>query len=96
MFDTNFLGYQPTGQTVSVFMFISQILSAIRADVNVILFKIVSPDQQLSAIGRRTDVNFEHCKKRILWNVLVPLIHDLAMPACSISKHNLENTSVFY
>ena len=42
-------------------MFISQILSAIRANFNVILSKIVSPDEELSAIGRRTDVNFEHC-----------------------------------
>ena len=42
-------------------MFISQILSVIRADVNVISSRIVSPDQELSANGRRTDVNFEHC-----------------------------------
>ena len=60
MFDTNFLGCQSTGLTASIFMSIPQILSAIRADINVIFSKIVSPDQELSAIGRRTDVNFEH------------------------------------
>ena len=61
VFDTNFLGCQATGQTVSVLMFKSKIWPAIRADVNVIFSKIVSPDEQLPAIGRRSDVNFEHC-----------------------------------
>ena len=58
VFDTNFLGCEPTGPTSSMFMFISQMLSAIRADANVIFSKIVSPDEKLSAI----DVNFEHCE----------------------------------
>ena len=53
VFDTNFWGCQPTGPTVSIFMFISQILSVIRADVNVISSRIVSPDQEISANGRR-------------------------------------------
>ena len=60
MFDTTFWGYQSTGPTVSVFMFISTILSVNRADVIVIFLKNISPDEKLSAIGRRTDVNFEH------------------------------------
>ena len=62
VFDTNFLGHQPTGPTVSIFMFISKIVSVIRADAIVIFSKNVSPDGELSAIGRRTDINFEHCK----------------------------------
>ena len=41
--------------------FSSKILSVIRADCNVIFSKFVSPDEESSAIGRRTDVNFEHC-----------------------------------
>ena len=36
VFDTNFLGYQPTGPTAFIFMFISKIMSVIRADFNVI------------------------------------------------------------
>ena len=43
-------------------MFKSEMLSVIRADVNVIFSKIISPDEKISAIGRRTDVNFEHAK----------------------------------
>ena len=62
MFETNFLGCEPTGPAVSIFMFIFKILSAIRADSNVISSKYISPDQESLAIGRRTDVNFEHCK----------------------------------
>ena len=61
VFDTNFLGCQPSGPTSSVFMFKSEMLSVIRADVNVIFSNIISPDEKISAIGRRTDVNFEHC-----------------------------------
>ena len=60
VFDTNFLGRQSTGPTVSIFMFISKIVSVIRADAIVFFFKNVRPDGELSAIGRQTDVNFEH------------------------------------
>ena len=52
MFDTNFSGCQPTGLIISIFMFISQVLSAIRADINVTFSKIVNPDEELSAIGQ--------------------------------------------
>ena len=62
MFDTNFLGHQPSGPTAFIFMLISKILSVIRADFYLIFSKFVSPDEESSAIGRRTDVNFEHCK----------------------------------
>ena len=41
-------------------MFKSKMLSVIRADANVSFSETVSPDEKLSAIGRRTDVNFEH------------------------------------
>ena len=61
VFDTNFLGCQATGPTFTVLMFKSKIWSVIRADVYVISSKIVSPDEQSSAIGGWTDVNFEHC-----------------------------------
>ena len=60
VFETNFLGFEPTGPAVSIFMFIFKILSVIRADSNVISSKYISPDQESSAIGRRTDINFEH------------------------------------
>ena len=36
-------GCQTTGPTISLFMFISKMLSATRADANVIFSKIVSP-----------------------------------------------------
>ena len=42
MFDTNFLGHQPSGPTAFIFMLISQILSVIRADFNVIFSKFVA------------------------------------------------------
>ena len=58
MFETNFLGCQPTGLIISIFMFISKILSAIRAYDNVNSSKYISLDEESSAIGRRTDVNF--------------------------------------
>ena len=61
VFVTNFLGHQPSGLTASIFMFKSKILSTIRADVNVIFSKIVSPDEKISAIGQRTAISFEHC-----------------------------------
>ena len=62
----DYWGYQPTGRTASIFMFLSKVLSVIRANCNVIFSKIVSPDEELSAIGRRTDVNFEHCRILVL------------------------------
>ena len=62
VFNTYFLVCQSTGPTSSISMFISQFFSAIRADCSVIFSQIVSPDEGLSAIGRRTDVNFEHCR----------------------------------
>ena len=52
-FDTNLLGHQPSGPTVSIFIFISKILSVIRADFNIIFWKFVSPHEESSAIGRR-------------------------------------------
>ena len=51
MFDTNLLGHQSTGPTASIFMFISQLLSVIRAHCYDIFSKMVSPDMGLSAIG---------------------------------------------
>ena len=48
-----------------MFMFISEILSATRADVYIISSKTVSPVQELSGNGQRTDVNFEHCKTHL-------------------------------
>ena len=46
VFETNFLGWQPTGPAVSSFMFISKMLSPIRADTNVISSKCISPDEE--------------------------------------------------
>ena len=45
----DFLSCRPAAPTASIFMFISQILSVIGADFNVIFSKIVSPDEELSA-----------------------------------------------
>ena len=59
MFETYFWGCEPTGPAVSIFMFIFKMLSAIRADSNVISSK--RPDEESSAIGQRTDNNLEHC-----------------------------------
>ena len=61
MFETYFWGCEPTGPAVSIFMFIFKMLSAIRADSNVISSKCISPDEESSAIGQWTDNNFEHC-----------------------------------
>ena len=60
VFDANFLGPQPTGPTAPISMCIPDISSAISAVVNVIFAKNVNPDEESSAIGRRTDLNFEH------------------------------------
>ena len=51
VFETNFWGYQPTGPASSILMFISKMLSVIRAEFNVIFSKKFSPDEELWAIG---------------------------------------------
>ena len=71
VFEINFLDCQPIGPTISIFMRISKMLSAIRADVNEISSKVVNPDEKFSAIGRRTDVNFEHSCEKLFPCVLV-------------------------
>ena len=53
VFDTYFWGCQSTGPTAPIFMFISQILSATRADFYVIFSKFVSPDEEHWLTDRR-------------------------------------------
>ena len=67
MFDTNFLGHQPSGPTSSLFMFISKILSVIRADFNVIFSKFVSPDEESLADGPTLISNTVKCMGESEW-----------------------------
>ena len=65
-FDTNFWDCLPTGLTALFFIFIFQMLSAIRADCNVIFSEIVSPHEGFSVIGRWTDINYKHCRVKLV------------------------------